>query len=190
MLEHLFALDRALFFLIHRGLANRFFDLIFPVITNGVFWIAPAILGAALFWKQDPRRAPRVLLLALLLITVTDPLSSRAIKSQFKRFRPCDPRAGLENVHSLIGTRTSPSFPSSHAVNSFALASFFAFLYPRRRVITTGAIIAALVGFSRVYVGVHFPGDVAAGALMGVGLGLGFAVLAKKTVLRRIEAQP
>jgi undecaprenyl-diphosphatase len=190
MFEQLIALDRAVFFFINHTLANGLFDRIFPLITHGRFWIVPAVVAAVVFWKQGKTRAAVVLLLALGLLAISDPLSSRLIKSVFHRTRPCDPLSGLEGVRCLIGIRRSWSFPSSHAVNSFALLSFFGFLYPRCSVIATGSVIAVLVGFSRVYVGVHYPADILGGALMGTALGLGYAALARSLVLKRMKSKP
>jgi len=190
MFDPLLACDRAVFFFINRDLANGLFDRIFPIITTGKYWIAPAILAAIVYIGRGRRRAVAAVLLALLMIAITDPLFYRIVKPAAGRFRPCDPRSGLTGVRCLIGMRTSGSFPSSHAVNTTALVAFFAFLYPRRRVIAAGAVLALLVGFSRVYVGVHYPGDVLGGAILGILAGLGSAALGRSVVLNRMKERP
>lgn len=187
-MNHLIALDRAAFHFFNQDIVNGLFDRLFPVITNGRFWIAPAILGGLFYWRSQKTRVLLILLLAIALVGVTDLLTERLIKPFFHRLRPCDPRAGLDSVRCLIGIRRSWSFPSSHAVNSFALVSFFALLYPRRWVILIGLGIAGLVSFSRVYVGVHYPADIAFGALLGSALGLGLARALRRRVFARKEA--
>jgi undecaprenyl-diphosphatase len=70
----------------------------------------------------------------------------------------------------LVALPSTYSFPSGHAVVAFACAIVIAFAVPRLR--WPLYALAAIIGFSRVYVGVHYPGDVAAGAVIGVALGL------------------
>jgi undecaprenyl-diphosphatase len=69
----------------------------------------------------------------------------------------------------LIGRKTSNSFPSSHAMNMFAQATLFSLLYRRRA--AWFFLFAAIIGFSRIYVGVHYPFDVLGGALFGMCIG-------------------
>jgi undecaprenyl-diphosphatase len=77
--------------------------------------------------------------------------------------RPCN---ALENVHLLVHCSKAFSFPSSHATNIFTGMSILAFVYRRLKVGLFG--IAALVAYSRVYVGVHYPFDVLSGAALGI----------------------
>jgi membrane-associated phospholipid phosphatase len=70
------------------------------------------------------------------------------------------------NPKSSVG---SPSFPSGHTSSSFAAATSLSLMYPKWYVIAPSLIWAGSVGYSRMYLGVHYPSDVAAGALLGVG---------------------
>jgi membrane-associated phospholipid phosphatase len=90
-----------------------------------------------------------------------------ALKVWVERDRP-----PLDNPEPapLVALPSTYSFPSGHAVVAFACATVISFAVPRLR--WPLYALAALVAFSRVYVGVHFPGDVAAGAVIGVALGL------------------
>lgn len=63
----------------------------------------------------------------------------------------------------------SPSFPSGHTSSSFATATSLCLLYPKWYVVAPSLVWAGSVGFSRVYLGAHYPSDVAAGALLGIG---------------------
>ncbi len=80
----------------------------------------------------------------------------------------------------LVALPSTYSFPSGHAVVAFACATVISFALPRLR--WPLYALAALIAFSRVYVGVHYPGDVAAGAVIGIALGL--VVEAARRLLR------
>jgi undecaprenyl-diphosphatase len=95
-------------------------------------------------------------------------------------------RPFVAHPHSelLISHGRDPGFPSDHATGAFAMAMAL-WLYDR----TIGAIcfvLAAIVAFSRVYVGVHYPGDVVGGALIGIGVALIFYLTPLRTVIVRI----
>lgn len=165
MLDALLNLDTKLFFVINRDLQNRFFDIIMPVITEEANWIPIfLIILVGLLWKGG-RKGRTVVLLLIPLILLSDQLSSSLFKPFFDRMRPCEAYGSLGLVNMLVGMKTSPSFPSGHAANSMAVAVFFAHFYPRYCLYYF--IAAAAVAFSRVYVGVHYPLDVVAGALLG-----------------------
>jgi membrane-associated phospholipid phosphatase len=91
----------------------------------------------------------------------------------------------LDGVRLLVGCSDSFSFPSGHATNAFALAAFFATYYRRRAVLLF--VMAALVGYSRIYVGVHYPLDVLGGAFLGVTFGLAVGVSSRKLVRRWLK---
>jgi undecaprenyl-diphosphatase len=78
----------------------------------------------------------------------------------------------------LVGCGPGKSFPSSHATNNFALATILTYYFRKYRYWFYS--IAALVAFSRVYVGVHYPIDISAGAILGTSVGLLFTLIATK----------
>jgi len=99
----------------------------------------------------------------------------------------------LPNVRTLIGygcdAEFDPSFPSGHASRAFALAAFVGLRF-RWRAGSAASAFAILVGLSRIYLGVHWPSDVLAGALLGVGLALAFEFSSKRLEgYRRIRAR-
>jgi undecaprenyl-diphosphatase len=169
MLDTLLAWDKSLFLLINHVLTSGVLDAFFTVITNGKFWILPGILAALVYLKVEKKRALIVLLLAAATVALSDPVCARIIKPFFHRLRPCNPSDLVEGGRFLLGYKSSFSFPSSHAMNMFGQAALFSFFYPRRG--PWFFLFAACIGFSRIYVGVHYPLDVLGGAVLGVACG-------------------
>ncbi len=119
-------------------------------------------LGIWILWRE--RKAGLIFLAFIgLTLTITDQLSSQVLKEIIGRVRPCHV---LENVHMLTDCNTSYSFPSSHAVNIFAAALFLARPLGRAAPIFFG--VAAIVAYSRVYIGIHYPFDALGGAAIGL----------------------
>ncbi|MGC8784240.1 MAG: phosphatase PAP2 family protein [Armatimonadota bacterium] len=125
------------------------------------------LVWIGLVWKGGPR-GRTVALLLIPLILLTDQLSSHVLKDVFGRARPCEV---LEGVRAIDGCRHSASFPSSHAVNTFAAATLFTLFY-RRWVPWVAFGLAAVVSYSRVYLGLHYPSDVLGGAVIGTACAL------------------
>ncbi len=136
------------------------------------WWVkGPLLIG--LGWCSDVR-CRRLVPLVAGAATASFFLASGlnyVLKAIVDRSRP--PEAiGFE---ALVGVPGSPSFPSGHAMTAFAVAGAVALLAPRLRWPVLG--LAALIAFSRVYLGVHFWIDVLAGAALGLAIGLGVAWL-------------
>lgn len=162
------------------------FDAIFPVITNGAFWVIPGIAAALAFLYFQRKKALIVMCLMLVTVSVSDPVCNRIIKPQFHRLRPCDEQVSIDHGRFLLGRKNSESFPSSHAMNMFGQAMLLSLLYRRKRVWIITFAFAATIGFSRIYVGVHYPLDVLAGAVFGTCIGL-FVFFVYSLVLRRFN---
>ena len=163
-------LDYTLFHWINESWANSWFDAFFPWLTNldrDRVFLWGALPVAAAWWVYARRgRAVKTLLAMALAIGLCDAFAYRFIKPLVKRPRPT--QAGI-----AMTLRTHPpgsyGFPSNHACNTFAGAAVLALAEPP--LLWPALAAAALVAYSRVYVGVHFPADVLAGALLGLLVG-------------------
>jgi undecaprenyl-diphosphatase len=172
MLDAILAWDKALFLFFNATLALPLLDPFFTTITHGRFWIAPGCgLVIILFATMDKKRAALLVVLSLVTVAITDPLGAQILKPLFHRLRPCNPDALVEGGRFLLGYKTTLSFPSIHALNMFGQAMLFSLLY--RRYTLWFFLFAAFIGYSRIYVGVHYPFDVLGGAVFGMVCGAG-----------------
>lgn len=170
------SLDRVAFALINQTWSNPVFDRVLPALTDlhKVEWIkfglAPALVA---FWLyKGRRRALQVLLVAAVAVGAADALAYRVIKPWAARPRPSHAGIGAVVRGPSGGTY---GFPSNHASNAGAAAAVLSSAYPPFAGLFWTA--AGVVAYSRVYVGVHYPGDVLAGLLLGALLGTPWAWL-------------
>ena len=161
-LERLREWDEAGFHLINGSLRNPIFDLLMPFVSNKWNFAIPVAVLLIYVLLFRPRRARLIVIFAIAVILLTD-ATSHILKDLFQRPRPFHP---LRDATHLV----SFSFPSNHASNMFALATFLSYNYSRSGLPCFP--LAALVGYSRIYVGSHYPFDVLGGALWGVLIGL------------------
>jgi undecaprenyl-diphosphatase len=169
LIESLNALDIALFWRLNRDAASPLLDGLMLLVSARLTWVlvALAILCWGL-WRRD-RALLHLCLLVALTLGASDLFTYQVLKSGFARERPCHQLKDVRLVEPSCGG--DYGLPSNHAANSMATAVAVS-LYTRRRRVAAGFFLGALlVGYSRIYVGVHFPGDVvvgfAAGALVG-----------------------
>ena len=152
---------------------NAFLDAVIPYLRNQFFWV-PLYLFLAVFLPFHYGRKGWTWFGGFLIsFGLADFISASLIKPYVQRLRPCNTPELQNLVHLIVDCGSGLSFPSSHATNHFALATFTAVTlgkpYPWVR--WAAPFWALLVGYSQIYVGVHFPGDVVAGSLLGAFIG-------------------
>lgn len=168
--------DRWLLLKINREWTSSFLDAVMPAVTNlyklpwFIYGAAPALL--ALWLWRGRKNALRVLVVAALAAGSADFVAFHVIKPWVKRPRPEYTVAAVD-VRVPNGGRYG--FPSNHASNSAAAAAVLSAAYPGGTLLF--AALALLVGYSRIYVGAHYPADVLAGLLLGAGIGWAWAAL-------------
>ena len=179
-------IDTSLFSFINQTLQNPFFDRVMPFVTSQTFFVfLPFVL---LLWFKEKKHAMPMLLSGLFALAVAD-AAGHVLKEIVMRQRPC---SALDHVHLLVGCGKSYSMPSNHASNAFAFAMTIWFMLKGNRLSLLFVAVAALIGISRVIVGVHYPSDVFVGALVGTAAAYGAVMLyrwSEKIVIKRSYEQ-
>ena len=178
-METLVELDQSIFLYLN-NLGSKNFDTLWLIITNKWASIPLYVLLIYLLFKKfGVKQTVITLLVVALMITLTDQLSY-AVKHSVMRLRPCG-EPTLEGLGRFVAECGSYGYFSGHATSSFALAFFLGLIFKNHyKYIFTGLIIwAILVSYSRIYVGVHYPGDVLTGVLVGTTIGIGCYYLNK-----------
>jgi undecaprenyl-diphosphatase len=159
--------DKAMLLLIN-GLNAPWLDTVMGLISGVRIWI-PLYLGIVVFLLYNyGTRAYSIIIAMLLLITLVDVSAAQLIKPFFERLRPCHEHDLELYLNLPEGCGGEYGFVSNHAANTFALATFlFLMLNFRHPKVRYLLIWAAVVSISRVYLGKHYPLDIAFGALYG-----------------------
>ncbi len=160
-------------FLFLNGKHNAFFDFIMHWASSKFIWIPLYMFFGYLVYKHVGKRLWMVVLAVLMLIVLSDQISNRGFKNNFKRYRPCQNLVIQSQVHVNGNCGGTYGFVSSHAANTFALATFLGLLFYKKINYFKLCIFAwaSFVSYSRIYNGVHYPADVAVGGLLGVVIG-------------------
>lgn len=173
MLETLNQWDTQLFLFLN-GLHSPFLDRVMWFISGKIQWLPLYLIILGILIYRFRWKTVWILLAVAMLITMSDQASVHLFKNTLERLRPCHQTEIAQLIH-LVNDYCGGmyGFVSSHASNSFAVAVFTGLLIQNRYYWTGILFWASLVGYSRIYLGVHFPGDIIGGALLGSLLALG-----------------
>jgi len=179
MLQSLISFDLRLFLFINSH-HSAFFDLLMWQFSNKLFWSPLYVWFLWELYKKFPKKYWTVLIAVVLMIVVSDQLSN-LVKNSVMRLRPSHEMHLFGQVHVVNNYRGGDfGFYSAHASNAFAVAMFLILSLggkPKHLICAIAIIYASLTAYSRIYLGVHYPSDVATGMMIGCLLGIGTAVL-------------
>ncbi len=152
------------------GSESLFWDGCMTVYTTTMVWIPLAVVLLYVLIKNNNIKTFFILLIAIALVfVITDGVTSTICKPLFERFRPTRDPELMYIVDVVNGYRCAAyGFMSSHAANSFGIATFIMLLM-RNRALSLSLFIWAMINcYSRIYLGVHYPGDILGGITVGV----------------------
>ena len=164
------------------NLGSSTFDPFWILVSEKWFWIPLYVIFLYFLYKNFNKKSLFYILLFVALgITASDQIAN-IFKFGFERLRPChDP--SLEGLLREVKCGGKFGFYSAHSSNSFFVATYLTILLGKKikQLPYFLFVWAAIVAYSRVYLGMHFPGDIIVGAIMGILLALFFGTLAKKS---------
>ncbi|MBP8040456.1 MAG: phosphatase PAP2 family protein [Bacteroidales bacterium] len=174
MIEKLIGFDVSLFLFLNDQ-RNPFFDFVFWWASAPLAWVPVYVILLYLVIKIYRWQSIFVVIFTIILISLTDQISVHFFKDMFMRLRPChnpEIQAQVDTLNGYCGGQYG--FVSSHAANYFGIATFLSVLFFRKIRFFIPLIMfwAALIAYSRIYLGVHYPADICCGAILGIILGL------------------
>ncbi|MFT4660019.1 MAG: undecaprenyl-diphosphatase [Patiriisocius sp.] len=174
MFEKLEEIDRSLMIYLN-GIHNPMFDTIMHYFSELLFWVPFFLWVIYLVYKKYELKTLGIFFLtAGLTVLLADRISVELFKNVFERLRPCH-NGDIGQLMHLYDDKCGGQFGfvSSHATNFFGLAILFASVLKNKvkGIVPLMLIWATLVGYSRIYLGVHYPADVLGGAILGSVIG-------------------
>jgi undecaprenyl-diphosphatase len=168
MIEELLKLDKKIFLFIN-GLHNPWLDPVMFAISDKLIWVPLYIFLLYVVLRKYRNESWVPLLAILVMIVISDQTNTAILKPFFERLRPSRDPSIAQFVHIVDNYKGGLyGFASSHASNTFALALFFFILFKKTHPwIVILFVWAVMVSYSRIYLGLHYPGDVLGGIVVG-----------------------
>lgn len=164
--------DREIFLYLN-GLNNTFFDFIMFWISEEITWVPLYMFLMYLLYKKYGFKGLWFVALAVVLtVAVTDQVSVKLFKNVFMRYRPCH-NLDIGHLVHIVNEHCGGmyGFVSSHAANSFGVATSVGYFLRNAKAVWILWLWAAVVSYSRIYLGVHYPSDIIGGAFLGMFAG-------------------
>ncbi len=171
MIDFLDQLDKTVFLFLN-GFNSVFWDKVMWWVSGDTSWIFLYILILLWLAKEYKWRMLAIVLAIAIMVTLSDQTSVHMFKEVVRRLRPChcpDISQLVHIVNDYCGGKYG--FVSSHAANTFAVAMFSSGLLKNKYYTWFIFLWATFVSYSRIYLGVHYPGDITGGALLGILIG-------------------
>ena len=165
MLKILDSIDRSILVWIHEN-HIPILNQVMPFITDADNWVLPILLLILYLGFFQGKRGKIALCLLIISLSLNDSICAQLLKPFFERVRPS--HISIEGLNLLVSKGGKWSMPSNHASNMFSLAVILSYFYDRFKIPLF--LLAIMIAISRVYVGVHYPGDVIVGALVGYSI--------------------
>ena len=172
-LQRLVDIDKQMMLTLN-GSNSLYMDGVMKIYTSTVVWIPVALLLLFVVMKNNSPRGTILSVLAVALtIVATDQVSSHLIKPLVARLRPCNDPTIMHLIDTFNNYRSAGySFTSSHACNSFGIFAIVSLIVRNRTLSLSLLLWACINSYSRIYLGVHFPGDILCGAIIGSVIGV------------------
>ena len=183
MLDLLHTIDYGILFWIHANLSSVALDISMPFITDEQNWRIPITLLIFALGFKTGTKGKLCLGILIISLALTDAICGHILKPFFERLRPS--HLNLDGINLIVSKGGKWSMPTNHAANMFSLATVLSYFYKRIRI--SLFTLAIIIAFSRVYVGVHFPGDILVGGLIGYLIALTVLTFWGKVKLREIK---
>jgi undecaprenyl-diphosphatase len=181
-------IDTALLRLLNLSWDHPFLDRVIPLFSHFDVWKVPLIVLLIIIVIRERLKGVLIVIGLGLTILLSEAMSTLVVKELIDRIRPCHLNEWVRLIEGYCPK--SPAFPSSHATNISAAVTFLSFFFPRW--LLAMVPVALLVGYSRIYLGVHYPLDAIGGWIIGAGCGWAVFVMFKTVVFPRagIELKP
>lgn len=160
------------FFLFLNGFHNPLWDYTMTLFTITQVWIPFYLIILVIIAKKYGKKSLLIFLSVILLILFADQFAG-ILKHSIKRLRPSNDPEISQLAHLFFNTGGLYGFVSAHSANALSFATFSILLFKNRRYTIFIIPWALMIAYTRIYLGVHYPGDILGGAILGILIGVG-----------------